>query len=229
MPIKCLASPVKFILLAESMARVKGRRDKYRFVLTVPTLSVPPNIEPYAGALEAILKSRGIEVMLDFAPATVDSGSGTLEDFKGGQVKFDLLAIIPPHEGQDLLQNSPEVGDPVGWVPADKNTLHHSKLDNVYVLGDAGNFPSGKTASGAREQARVLARRLTDTVRGREPQAVYDGHTVCPVYTRYGRAMFAEFDYNRSISPARESYLKWLIHIHLLRRLYWNLFLKGII
>ena len=229
MPIKCLASPVKFILLAESIMRMKGKRDKYRFILAVPTLSVPPNIEPYASALEAILKSRGIEVMLDFAPATVDSENGMLEDFKGGQVNFDLLSIIPPHEGQDLLQNSPEVGDPVGWVPCDKNSLRHSKVDNIYVIGDAGNFPSGKTASGAREQARVLARRMKDQITGREPEAVYDGHTVCPIYTRYGRAMFAEFNYDRSISPAKESYVKWMIHIHLLRRMYWNLILKGII
>ncbi|MFC1971822.1 hypothetical protein ACFLVE_00245 [Chloroflexota bacterium] len=166
--------------------------------------------------------------MLNFAPATVDSENGILEDFKGGQVKFDLLAIIPPHEGQDLLQDSPEVGDPVGWVPCDKNSLRHSKVDNIYVIGDAGNLPSGKTASGAREQARVLAQRMKDHISGREPEAVYDGHTVCPIYTRYGRAMFAEFNYDRSISPAKESYVKWMIHIHLLRRLYWNLMLKGL-
>ncbi|MFC2122804.1 NAD(P)/FAD-dependent oxidoreductase [Bacteroidota bacterium] len=229
MPIKCLASPVKFILLAESIMRMKGKRDKFKFILTVPTLSVPPNIEPYASALEAILKSRGIEVMLDFAPATVDYENGMLEDFKGSQVKFDLLAIIPPHEGQDLLQNSPEVGDPVGWVPCDKNSLRHSRVDNIYVVGDAGNLPSGKTASGAREQAKVLAQRMKELISGWEPEAVYNGHTVCPVYTRYGRAMFAEFNYDRSISPAKESYVNWMIHIHLLRRLYWNFILKGII
>lgn len=228
MPIKCLAAPVKFILLAESVMRMKGKRDNYKFILTVPTLSVPPNIEPYASALEAILKSRGIEVMLDFAPATVDSENGTLEDFKGNRVNFDLLAIIPPHEGQDLLQNSPEVGDPVGWVPCDKNKLLHTKVDNIYVIGDAGAFPSGKTASGAREQAKVLAQRMREHIKGREPEAIYDGHTVCPIYTRHGRAMFAEFDYDRSISPAKESYIKWLIHIHVLRRLYWNFMLKGL-
>jgi len=228
MPIKCLAAPVKFILLAESVMRMKGKRDNYKFILTVPTLSVPPNIEPYASALEAILKSRGIEVMLDFTPATVDSENGTLEDFKGNRVNFDLLAIIPPHEGQDLLQNSPEVGDPVGWVPCDKNKLLHTKVDNIYVIGDAGAFPSGKTASGAREQAKVLAQRMREHIKGREPEAIYDGHTVCPIYTRHGRAMFAEFDYDRSISPAKESYIKWLIHIHVLRRLYWNFMLKGL-
>jgi len=69
---------------------------------------------------------------------------------------------------------------------------------------------------------------MRDYTRGRESEATYDGRTVCPIYTRYGRAIFAEFNYNRSLSPARESYIKWLIHIHLLRRLYWNLMLKGL-
>jgi len=228
MPIKCLAAPVKFIMLAESAMRRRRIRDKCRFVLTTPTLSVPPNMEPYASALDALLNSRGIEVMLDFTPAIVDSENETIEDFKGNQVKFDLLAITPPHVGQQLLQNSEDIADIVGWVPCDKNSLRHKSIDNIYVIGDAGNFPSAKTASAARKQVKVLVQRMRDHIRGREPEANYDGHTVCPIYTRHGRAMFAEFDYTRTISPAKESYLKWLIHIHLIRRLYWNFMLKGL-
>ncbi|MFC1990411.1 NAD(P)/FAD-dependent oxidoreductase [Chloroflexota bacterium] len=229
MPIKCLAAPVKFVMLLESIIRIKGKRDRYRFILTTPTLSVPPNMEPYASTLETMLRSRGIEVMLDFMPGSVDSENGTIEDFKGNQVNFDLLAITPPHEGSKFLERSKGVGDPVGWVPCDKNSLKHKSFDNVYVIGDAGNFPSAKTASGAREQAKVLTQRMRDEIRNREPETIYDGHTVCPIYTRYGRAIFAEFDYNRSLSAARESYLKWLVHIHVMRRLYWSLMLKGLL
>jgi len=229
MPIKCLAAPLKFILLAESIKRIKGVRDKYRFVLTVPTLSVPPNIEPYASALEAMLKSRGVEIMLDFTPATIDHDNGTMEDFKGNQLKFDLLAITPPHVGSELVEDSANIGDAVGWVPCDKNSLRHKSIDNIYVIGDAGNFPSAKTASGARRQAKILAQRMKDHIRGREPGATYDGYTVCPIYTRYGRAMFAEFDYDGSKTPAKDSYIKWLIHNHMIRQLYWNFMLKGLL
>ena len=228
MPIKCLAAPMKFIMLLESITRRNGKRDRYKFVLTVPTLSVPPNIEPYASTLDAILKSRGIEVMLDFTPASVDAEKGILEDFRKNRVNFDLLAITPPHLGQELIENSVDIGDPLGWVPCNKNSLLHRNFDNIYVIGDAGDFPLAKTASGARKQAKILAQRIRAHIRGHEPEATYDGYTVCPIYTRYGRAMFAEFDYTRSISPARESYFKWLIHIHAIRRLYWNLMLKGL-
>lgn len=166
--------------------------------------------------------------MLDFTPAAVDPETRTIEDFKRNQVKFDLLAIVPPHEGQALLQDSQDVADPVGWVPCDRNSLRHRSIDNIYVIGDAGNFPSGKTASGARKQRKVLTHRMRDHIRGRNPRALYDGHTICPIYTRHGRAMFAEFNYDKSISPAKESYIKWLIHIHMLRRLYWNFMIKGL-
>jgi len=228
MPIKCLAAPVKFIMLAEATTRRMGIRDKCKFILTAPTLSVPPNIEPYASALDTMLKARGIEVILDFTPAMVEAKSGTLEDFRGKRVKFDLLAIAPPHMGEEVIQNSEGIGDVLGWVPCYKNSLVHRSFDNIYVIGDAGNFPSAKTASGARIQAKVLAQRMKAHIRGEEPEATYDGYTVCPIMTRYGRAMFAEFNYTRSISPARESYIKWLIHVHMIRRLYWNFMLKGL-
>ena len=229
MPIKCLAAPLKFIMLAESILERQGKRNKYKFIVTTPTLSVPPNIEPYASTIGAILKSRDIEVMLDFTPATVDAEKGTIEDFKGNQVKFDLLAITPPHMGQEVIEGSEGVGDAVGWVPCDKNSLRHRSFDNIYVIGDAGDLPSAKTASGARRQAKVLSKRIRAHIRGEEPQATYDGYTVCPIITRYGRAMFAEFNYDRSISPAKESYTKWLMHMHLIRWLYWNAMLRGLL
>jgi len=228
MPIKCLAAPVKFIMLAESTMRRMGIRDKCKFVFTTPTLSVPPNIEPYASTLDTMLKARGIEVILDFTPATVEAKSGILEDFRGNRVNFDLLSITPPHMGEEVIQNSEGIGDALGWVPCHKNSLMHRSFDNIYVIGDAGNFPSAKTASGARIQAKVLAQRIKAHIRGEVPKATYDGHTICPIMTRYGRAMFAEFNYTKSISPASESYIKWLIHVHVIRRLYWNFMLKGL-
>jgi len=227
MPIKCLGAPLKFIMLAESAMQRKGIRNKCKFVFTTPTLSVPPNIEPYASALNTILKARGIEVILDFTPARIEAENGILEDFRGNRVEFDLLCITPPHMGEELIQNSEGIGDALGWVPCYRDSLMHRSFNNIYVIGDAGNFPSAKTASGARIQTKVLAQRMKAHIRGEVPKATYDGHTVCPIITKHGRAMFAEFNYTKSISPARESYIKWLIDVYMIRPLYWNFMLKG--
>jgi sulfide:quinone oxidoreductase len=227
MPIKCLAAPVEFILLAEAEMRRRGIRDKCRFMLTTPTPSIPPNMEPYAGHVERLLHDRGIEVMTEFNPSRIDGKKGFCEGFLGEKMAFDLLCIIPPHGGQDLIQNSEGLSDPMGWVTCNKNTLRHRDFDNIYAIGDAGSFPSGKTASAARKQAAVLAQRIKSHIAGTEPSATYDGNTVCPILTGFGRAFFAEFDYGRSISAVKESRFNWFLHVSLLRRLYWDFILKG--
>jgi len=227
MPIKCPSAPVEFILLAEAEMRRRRMRDKCRFLLTTPTPSVPPNLEPYAGHVERLLRERGVEVMTEFNPSKIDGKKGFCEDFLGERIDFDLLCIIPTHAGEEIIQNSEGLADPVGWVTCNKNTLRHRDFDNIYAIGDAGNFPSGKTASAARMQASVLAYRIKSHVTGGEPSATYDGNTVCPVLTGFGTAFFAEFDYGRSISAIKESRFNWFLQVSLARRLYWNFILKG--
>jgi sulfide:quinone oxidoreductase len=227
MPIKCLAAPVEFILLAESAMKRKGIRHKCHFVFTTPSGSVPPGVEPYASRVAGLLKERGIEVKTQFSPFRVDAGAGICEDFMGIRVAFDLLCIIPPHAGVDVVSGTEGLADPMGWIMCDKNTLRHRSFKNIYALGDAGNFPSGKTASAARQQAAVLAGRITAEVRGEEPTAAYDGNTVCPILTGFDKALFAEFTYSKSLSSARESRFKWFLHVFLLRWLYWRYILRG--
>jgi sulfide:quinone oxidoreductase len=227
MPVKCAAAPVGFILLAEAEMRRRGIRDKCRFLLTTPASSVPPSIEPYASHVERLLHDRDIEVRIEFNPSKINTKKGFCEDFLGERIDFDLLCIIPPHAGEEIIQNSEGLADPVGWVTCNKNTLRHRDFDNIYAVGDAGSFPSGKTASAARKQAAILARRIKSHIAGEEPTAMYDGNTVCPILTGFGTLFFAEFDYGRSISTIKESRFNWFLHVSLLRRLYWNFILKG--
>jgi sulfide:quinone oxidoreductase len=227
MPVKCPAAPVGFILLAEAEMRRRGIRDKCRFLLTTPSSSVPPSIEPYAGYMERLLHDRGIEVRIEFNPSRINSKKGFCDDFLGERIDFDLLSIIPPHAGEEIVQNSEGLADPVGWVTCNKNTLRHRDFDNIYAIGDAGNFPSGKTASAARKQAIILAHRIKSHIAASEPSATYDGNTACPILTDVGKAFFVEFDYSRSISTIKESRFNWFLHVSLLRRFYWNFILKG--
>jgi sulfide:quinone oxidoreductase len=227
MPIKCLAAPVEFILLAEAQMRKRGIRDKCRFILTVPSPSIPPNVEPYASHIESMLSAKGIEVRTEFTPSKVEGAKGVCHDFLGDGVEFDLLCIIPPHMGEDVIQETEGLGDPMGWAMTDKNTLEHKNARSVFVIGDAGNFPSGKTASAARKQAAVLAQRLRAIIRREQPATEYDGNTICPILTGFGKALFAEFDYAKSISSYKDSFAKWFLHVYLLRWLYWDFILKA--
>lgn len=227
MPIKCPAAPIKFILMAEDTMRIRGIRDKCKFVLTTP-MPAAFSKPPYMNALNSIFASRGIEVKANFTPSEVDFEKGIMKDFGGKEANFDLLSITPPHMGEAVIENSEGVGDAAGWVTCDKNLMVSKYFANIYGIGDATDFPTSKTASGARKQAKILTERFKSILKGEEPKATYDGEIICPVLTRYKRVMFANFNYTESLSPATESYINWVIKVHMLRPLYFNLMLKGL-
>ncbi|MBF0519700.1 MAG: NAD(P)/FAD-dependent oxidoreductase [Nitrospirae bacterium] len=228
MPIKCPAAPMKFIMMAEDTMRLKGLRNKFKFIFTTPMPAVFSR-EPYASKLNAIFASRGIETVANFTPSEVDHEKGVLKDFGGKEVKFDLLSITPPHGGEFVIENSENVGDAAGWVSCDKHLMVSKKFANIYGIGDAADYPTSKTASGIRKQAKVLVERLKANMKGEVSDSKYDGEIICPMLTKHKRVMFAHFNYDESISPALESYSNWILKVHMLRPLYWNLMLNGLI
>lgn len=227
MPIKCPAAPIKFILMAEDTMRRLGKRGKYNFVLTTP-MPAAFSRPPYMDKLNSIFASRGIEAVANFAPGEVDPEKGVMRSYDGREVNFDLLCITPPHEGSDVIQNSDGVGDAAGWVTCDKYHMLSKYHSNIYGIGDATDFPTSKTASGARKQAKILTERFKAILKGQEPKATYDGEIICPILTKDKRAVFAQFNYSQSLSPAIESYPNWVLKVNMLRPLYWNLMLKGL-
>jgi len=229
MPIKCPAAPIKMILMAEDMMRKLGKRDKFKFVLTTP-MPAAFSRPPYMYALNKIFSTRGIEVLANYAPSEVDHEKGIMREFGGTKrdVNFDLLCITPPHEGDQVIANSQGVGDGAAeWVTCDKNHMVHRSFPNIYAIGDCTDFPTSKTASGARKQAKILTERFKSILAGEEPKATYDGEIICPILTRDKRVIFANFNYTESLSPATESYINWVLKVHMLRPLYFNLMLKG--
>ncbi|MBF0539247.1 MAG: NAD(P)/FAD-dependent oxidoreductase [Nitrospirae bacterium] len=228
MPIKCPAAPMKFIMMAEDTMRQRGKRDKFKFIFTTPMPAVFSR-EPYASKLVSIFGSRSIDTVANFAPSQVDYDKGVIKDYGGKEVRFDLLCITPPHGGEAVVEESEGVGDAAGWVSCDKHLMVSKKFKNVYGIGDATDFPTSKTASGIRKQAKVLVSRLTSEIHGEVPTAKYDGEIICPILTRHQRVMFAHFNYEEAISPAIESYANWVLKVHMLRPLYWNLMLNGLV
>ncbi len=228
MPIKCPAAPMKFIMMAQDFIHRKGLRHKTRFIFTTPLPAVFSR-EPYASLMIKIFKEMNIETIPNFTPSAVDYEKGVIEDFRGEKVKFDLACITPPHTGDEAMMNSPGVGDEAGWVNCNKHKMTALKYNDIYSLGDAPDFPTSKTASGARKQADVLVERMKSLIKGEEPDATYDGEIICPILTRHGKVLFAHFNYTESIGPAWESSMYWNVKVHMLRSLYFNLMLPGFI
>ena len=68
---------------------------------------------------------------------------------------------------------------------------------------------------------------------GRPLTAACNGYTSCPIVTRRGRMLLAEFDYEGNamesfpFNQARERYSMWLLKRYALPALYWHGMLKG--
>lgn len=239
MPIKCPAAPIKFIMMAEDYKRnyhfintghsyEQINRDNFDFILTTP-MPATFSREPYAGKMREWFKERDIQEHSGFDVSEIDYEKQTVSDFTGRTIRYDLLCVIPSHSGQPLIENSEDIGDFDNWVTCDKHLMNHTKFENIFAIGDASDFPTSKTASGIRKQAKVLAKRLTAIIQGKTPpeKAQYDGEIICPILTKYGEVMLAHFNYDKSLSKAKATFFAWAIKVELLQRLYWHAMLPG--
>ena len=81
---------------------------------------------------------------------------------------------------------------------------------------------------------------------GKEMTHKYNGYTVCPLITQYGKVMLAEFGYDADqiakkepvtkamvmptfpvLDPAKDRWMWWLMKVYLLPPMYWYGMLRG--
>jgi sulfide:quinone oxidoreductase len=145
---------------------------------------------------------------------------------------FDFLHMVPPMSAPDFIKKSP-LADGAGWVDVNKNTLNHVSYKNIFSLGDASSLPTSKTGAAIRKQAPVLVRNLINLIDGKDFEASYDGYTSCPIVTRKGKVILAEFDYEGRpvetfpFDQSKERSSMWILKAHLLPIIYWEGMLKG--
>ena len=145
---------------------------------------------------------------------------------------YEMIHVTPPMSAPDFVRRSPLAND-AGWVDVDKHSLQHTKFSNVFVLGDASSLPTGRTGAAIRKQAPVLIKNLKAAIEGQPLTASYDGYTSCPIVTRYGRMILAEFDYDQQpketfpFDQSKERWSMWLLKKYGLPLVYWHGMLKG--
>jgi sulfide:quinone oxidoreductase len=230
-PIKCGGAPLKMTMLAEDYFRRRGIRDDVDLVMTKPGEAVF-GVSPYREKLEEIWRDRDIEFRGNFTVESVDHEAREIHSTTGETQSYDLYAPVPPQYGQEALtEGSPLTeGDDEHdgeYVTVDEHTLQHDEYPDVFGIGDAGNTPNAKTAAAARKQAHVLVDNLASKIDGEPLTASYDGYAACPLLTKKGKAMVAEFDYEESISAPVESRVNWIMDINVLPSVYWNAWLRG--
>src|SRR5260370_29786962 len=140
MPVKCPVAPLEFCFLADSYFRKRGIRDKVDLTYVTPldgAFTKPAASRELAGLLAA----KGVSLVTEFNTGEVDGAGGRLVSFDGREVPFDLAVVVPLHGGQAYVERSPGLGDELGFVPTDQQTLQAKARPNVFVIGDATDIP----------------------------------------------------------------------------------------
>jgi sulfide:quinone oxidoreductase len=113
--------------------------------------------------------------------------------------------------------------------------LQHKRYKNIFGIGDVLGIPKGKTGGSARHQGAVLVKNLLATIQKRELKSKFDGYTVCPLKTQYGKIILIEANYKGNaptipfLNSSRPRKLWWYFDLYILKILYWKLMLRGII
>lgn len=249
--IKCGGAPLKIMWMTDDNLRIWGRREKAEiaYMTSGPQLF---GIDRYNPELTRITKERNIAINTGHTLLAVDGDKKealfkkeyeieTEDDiiFKEEEVTlpYDLLHTPPPQGAPDFVEQSPLAiadGDGKGYIEVDKFTLQHKRYPNIFALGDAAGIPMGKTGGSVRKQAPVLVENLISVASGGKASAKYDGYTVCPLVTRHGRVVLAEFDYSLKprgtvplIDNTKEQYLFWVMKVYILQPMYWYGMLRG--
>ncbi len=194
LPYRCPAAPWEAALLADSLLRRRGVRDRCPVRVTTPEPAPMPVAGPAMGAaVLEMLAARDIEVRTGCAIEGIGSGQLLLE---GGQrIETGLVLGVPPHRPPPSLSGS-GLSEGPGFLPVDPATLS-TGVEGVWALGDvtalplAGDRMLPKAGVFAEREAEVVASRVADEVRGLIPKRNFDGRGSCFVEMGDGRAGFA--------------------------------------
>jgi len=237
MPIKCPVAPLEFTFFADAFFIERGMRQKVNITYVTPLSGAftKPRASKMLGAL---LADKNINLVTDFSLSEVDNENMKIIDYAGTEVPFDVLVSIPLHTGDPMIERS-GLGDDFGFVTANKHTLQSDKWENIFVIGDAGNFPTSKAGSVVHFQADILIENLHCYIENRPFTASFDGHSNCYIETGHGKGALIDFNYDTEPLPGyfpfpgigpfgllKESRMNHYGKL-LFRWIYWNILLKG--
>lgn len=150
-------------------------------------------------------------------------------------LNYDFIHVVPPMGPPQAIVDSPlgwQKGTAKGWLEVDLHTLQHKRYPNVFGIGDVCGIPKGKTGGSARHHATVIVGNLVSQMNGEKLKESFDGYTVCPLKTEYGKIIMAEFNYDGlapsfPLDPATPRWIWWVFDMYILKPMYWHPMMKG--
>lgn len=221
-PYRCPPAPLEFTFMLEAALREWGLREKTELHYVFP-INRPFPIQSVADFVTPLLEERGVEVHTFFNVDSIDPQRKIVSSLEGEDLPYDLLALAPPHRGQQVIVDS-GLGDRDGWIPTDHNSLRVKGLEdaNVFAVGDATDLPVSKSGSAAHYEGHVVAESIAAELQRRPIQQQYHGRVACFLETGHGQATFLWFDYEHPPKPPKPRRL-WHLEKAALNTFYWQL------
>jgi sulfide:quinone oxidoreductase len=257
-PIKCGGAAQKILYLSDDYLKKDGLTVDFTYATSGAKLFsaissvdkvLTQEVQPRYGNIQNKFKHNLVAIDADEKIATFEHKyeikgeyDEDLEEYdiikKTELVKmpYDFIHIVPPMAGVDAVANSKlawQKGSGKGWLEVDKNTLQHRRYENVFGIGDICGVPMGKTGGSARHHAPIMVANLLAVMEGEKPKENFDGYTVCPLKTQYGKIILAEFNYKGSapsfpLAVEQPRWIWWAFDIYMLKSMYWYLMMRGL-
>ena len=227
MPYKCPPAPLEVTFLVESELRDRGLRDRSEIHYCSP-IGRAFTIESVSDMATPILEEKGIELHTFFNVETIDPERRVVESLEGEELSYDLLVLVPPHRGAQLVVDS-GLAPAAGWLPTDHHTLEVTGQERMFAIGDATDLPLSKAGSTAHFEAPIVVERILAAIEGREPDAVagnYTGKVMCFFEVGVGKGTLLQFDYDHPPKPPKPNRL-WHLGKIVFNKTYWHTVPKG--
>ena len=228
MPYKCPPAPLEVAFLIEAELRERHLRGVTELHFCSP-IGRAFTIESVSEMATPILETKGIELHTFFNVEAIDPERKVVQSLEGEELPYELLILVPPHKGQQVLMDSGLAPAPGGWLPTDRHTLLVGDRANVYALGDATDLPLSKAGSTAHFEAPVVAERVIAAIEGRTPSgkhADYEGKVMCFFEIGDGKGTLLQFDYEHPPRPPKPNQL-WHLGKIVFNKTYWHTVPKG--
>jgi sulfide:quinone oxidoreductase len=218
-PYKCPPSPNEAAFLIDDYFRDRGIRNNVKITYVTP-YPRPYPAEPMSKVVEPRFQKRAIEVVTFFNVESVDPKKHELYSLEGETLSYDLLIMVPPHRGADVILKS-GIGDADGWIQTDKNTLKIKGYDTAYAIGDATNIPVSKTGVTAHLEAAVAVGNIVSSIRAKKELYKYNGRINCPFEMGSGQASFVIGSYDMPVKEVQPTRIRYAMK-KLFAQFYWR-------